>query len=75
MLLAALQELAGQQGRLLAIAVSSAGGVRDGPDNTDAVVAKLRTAQGGANQVSSRLSGLWTGPLRCTGWRSVACLG
>ncbi len=45
--LAALQELTGQQGRLSAIAVSNAGGVRDGLDNTDAVVAKLRVALSG----------------------------
>ncbi len=48
MLLAALQELTGQQGRLSAIAVSNAGDVRDGLDNTDAVVTKLRVALNGS---------------------------
>ena len=45
--LAALQELTGQPGRLSAIAISNAGGARDGLDGTDAVVAKLRAALSG----------------------------
>ena len=45
--LARLQEITGQPGTLSAIAISNAGGVRDGVDGTEAVLAKLEPALAG----------------------------